>query len=153
MAVRQPVRVGLVEMLEKRIRIQDPEHVARRDTRLETALASFSHLLNLEACRFGFAGELVHRLELSHNALEPLVLVGSWAASPVAALNLDEHANGRRRLRQHRQQLRCESRRGPLPFGHGREPACSLPGELYLYCLRNLLGTSGYVVFTRVLLE
>ena len=62
MAVRQPVRVGLVEMLEKRIRIQDPEHVARRDTRLETALASFSHLLNLEACRFGFAGELVHRL-------------------------------------------------------------------------------------------
>eukprot|EP00966_Prymnesium_polylepis_P324949 7380953-Prymnesium_polylepis.1 len=39
MAVGQLLRMRLVDVFEERIRVNDPEYVARRDTRLQTALA------------------------------------------------------------------------------------------------------------------
>eukprot|EP00966_Prymnesium_polylepis_P331650 7387227-Prymnesium_polylepis.1 len=95
-------------MLQERVRVLHPEDFAGCDARLEAALARLSHLLHLKASRPAPARELVHRVELAYDALEPSVFVGRRAASPFAALDLDVVADGRERLRQMRQQLRDE---------------------------------------------
>ena len=120
MAIRQLLRVRLVEILQEWERIYHPEHSAGRDARLETALAAFSHLLHLKAGRLVTSRKVVHRLKLPHDALEPLLLVGRWAASPLAALDLNVNTDGRAWLRELRQQLRSELRlrRRPLGFPH-----------------------------------
>jgi len=118
MAIGQTIGVGLVEMLQEGRRRTDPEDVAGRHARLEAALASLAHLLHLVAGTLAAAWEIVHCVERTDDALEPFVLVRSRTAAPLSALNLDELAHDRARLRQLRQELPAEPRLG-LAWRHG----------------------------------